>query len=70
MLSCQKDLFSIEESITYLNCAYMSPLMHSVVEAGRMGLLSKAQPYRLKVDDFFDMPQQLREAFAQAHPRD
>jgi selenocysteine lyase/cysteine desulfurase len=60
MIPCQRHLFDIPEGITYLNCAYMSPLMHSVVEAGRTGLERKLHPWQIKVEDFFDQADDLR----------
>ena len=38
MIPCQRHLFDIPDDVAYLNCAYMSPLMKSAVEAGSMGL--------------------------------
>ena len=37
MIPCQRHLFDLPDDIAYLNCAYMAPLMHSVVEAGQRG---------------------------------
>ena len=65
MLSCQKSLFSLDESVTYLNCAYMAPLTHSIEAAGIQGIRHKSEPYKSQVGDFFDPPQRVREAFAQ-----
>jgi selenocysteine lyase/cysteine desulfurase len=60
MIPCQRDLFDIPDGITYLNCAYMSPLMHSVVEAGKAGMQRKARPWELKAEDFFNQDEDLR----------
>ena len=38
-MKCQLDKFIIEGNKTYLNCAYMSPMLESVENAGK--LLSK-----------------------------
>jgi selenocysteine lyase/cysteine desulfurase len=64
MLSCQKDLFSLESDFHYLNGAYMSPLLKSVEEAGYAGVRRKVRPYRLTDKDFFIEPDQLRGLFA------
>ena len=53
MLSSQKHLFQLPDDITYLNCAYMSPLLQSSVEAGIKGILRKANPAYIKAEDFF-----------------
>ena len=53
MLQCQRDLFDIPSEVTYLNCAYMSPLMKTVLNAGGQGLARKAHPWELTADTFF-----------------
>lgn len=53
MLTCQRHLFDIPDNIAYLNCAYMSPLMRSVVEAGNSGLHRKAHPWEITPEHFF-----------------
>ncbi len=65
MLSCQKHLFSLPEDLIYLNCAYMSPLLRSVEDAGIRGLREKRNPSRVTPDDFFTPLQQVRDSFAQ-----
>lgn len=64
MLQSQRHLFSLEEDIHYLNCAYMSPLMKSVEEAGIDGLVSKRNPHKITPQDFFEDSTKLREEFA------
>ena len=46
-LDSQRHLFDIPEDITYLNCGYMSPLMHAVRDAGVEGLTRKCQPWKI-----------------------
>jgi selenocysteine lyase/cysteine desulfurase len=60
MIPSQRALFDIPDNITYLNCAYMSPLMHSVVDAGKTGLARKARPWEVTADDFFNQDEDLR----------
>ena len=60
----QRHLFDIPDEVAYLNCAYMGPLMHSVVEAGDRGIRAKARPWGIVPDDFFDDGEQARERFA------
>ncbi len=63
-LSCQKELFELDESVTYLNCAYMSPQMRSVTAAGMKAITRKARPYEIQVSAFFDPVRQLKENFS------
>jgi len=64
MIDNQRALFDIPEEIAYLNCAYLSPLMHSVVEAGRRGLERKARPWEIGGDDFWRESNRARALFA------
>ena len=65
MLKCQKDLFSIDKSVTYLNCAYMSPLLKSVEEAGIIGMQGKRTPSKTTAQDFFTGVKKLKSAFSE-----
>jgi selenocysteine lyase/cysteine desulfurase len=65
MLSCQRHLFDIPDDVAYLNCAYMSPLMKPVVEAGVTGLARKAHPWELTPDKFFTGSDEFRTTAAQ-----
>lgn len=65
MLTCKRNKFTLPPSITYLNCAYMSPLLKSVEKAGIRGLRIKRNPARITVEDFFSDSEALRKAFAQ-----
>ena len=60
----QRHLFDIPEDVAYLNCAYMGPLMHAVVEAGDRGVRAKARPWGISADDFFADGERSRELFA------
>jgi selenocysteine lyase/cysteine desulfurase len=64
MIPCQRYLFDIPNGVTYLNCAYMSPLMRSAVEAGQAGVARKAQPWNIFADDFFTGSEELRSVAA------
>lgn len=66
MLACQKHLFSLSPAIHYLNCAYMSPLLKSVEEAGIQGITKRRNPaLEIKPEDFFTDSNQLKAIFAQ-----
>jgi selenocysteine lyase/cysteine desulfurase len=62
MLANQRHLFSLPEGLHYLNCAYFSPLLKSVEEAGIAGVRLKGNPTRMTVPDFFRESEALREA--------
>lgn len=64
-LPSQRHLFDIPDDVAYLNCAYMSPLMRRVREAGVAGLTRKAQPWNITPRDFFSGSDALRAAFAE-----
>lgn len=55
-----KELFEINEEITYLNCSSMSPLLKSVKEAGITALERRAHPWRLIDKDWFEDAEALR----------
>lgn len=64
MLTCKSAKFSLPKNQTYLNCAYMSPLLKSVEKAGLRGVRSKRNPAEIRPDDFFTVSRSLRTAFA------
>src|SRR5215472_11831597 len=64
ILPNQRDRFDIPADVTYLNCAYMSPLLRTVVEAGQAGIARKAQPWRISSEDFFREVETARGLFA------
>ncbi|MFT5802449.1 MAG: selenocysteine lyase/cysteine desulfurase, partial [Nonlabens sp.] len=63
-LSSQKHLFSIPDDISYINCAYMGPLMKSVEEIGIAAVKRKSQPWTISPADFFSDVEILKETFA------
>jgi selenocysteine lyase/cysteine desulfurase len=65
MLPCQRHLFDIPSDVAYLNCAYMSPLMKSAVEAGTVGLARKTRPWEITPDKFFTGADEFRQTAAQ-----
>ncbi len=64
MLTNQRHLFNLPEDTTYLNCAYMSPMLKSVAEKGVQAIYGKEDPTTIKPDDFFNNTRKLREEFA------
>ncbi|MGA7575757.1 MAG: aminotransferase class V-fold PLP-dependent enzyme [Terriglobales bacterium] len=65
MLPCQRHLFDIPYDVAYLNCAYMSPLMKPVIEAGNTALARKAHPWELTPEKFFTGSDEFRATAAQ-----
>ena len=63
-LSNQKDKFNLDQTVVYLNGAFMSPQLKSVSEVGLEALKVKENPAVVGVDDFFDTPRQLRAEFS------
>ena len=64
MIPSRRHLFDLPDDVAYLNCAYMAPLMHSVVEAGLRGVRCKARPWEIAAPDFFSGPARARGLFA------
>ena len=65
MLPCQKDLFSLDASMHYINCAYMGPLLKSVEDAGIKGMQKKRNPFLVSPANFFDDAEEVRKLFGQ-----
>lgn len=60
----QRTKFSLPVGDTYLNCAYMSPLMKRVERAGLAGMRTKRNPTGVSAEDFFSLTEVLRKEFA------
>jgi selenocysteine lyase/cysteine desulfurase len=60
----RKNLFHLDESVTYLNCSYMSPMLKTVKQAGLAALDIRAQPWKLTVEDWFTKAETLRDLAA------
>jgi len=63
MLTNQKHLFSLNDDVRYLNCAYKAPLLKSSENAAMQALKKERNPADLKPDDFFKNVTQVREEF-------
>ena len=64
MIPSQRELFDLPENITYLNCAYTSPLLKTAREAGRAAIQAKSNPWTITAGDFFSSSNTARELFA------
>lgn len=60
----KKSDFLIPADISYINCAYMSPLSRETINAGKMAVELKAHPYQISADDFFKTTESIRYEFA------
>ena len=65
MIPNQRSLFSIPDEISYLNCAYTSPLLRSAEAAGKKAVAAKAYPWQITPAHFFSMLEPVREKFGQ-----
>ena len=61
----QRALFDMPDGITYLNCAYMSPLLKSASKAGEQAIAEKRCPWGTTPEDFFTQSEQTRALFAE-----
>ena len=67
IIQSQKHLFDIPEQVAYLNNAYMSPLMHTVVAAMETGISCKVQPWHYTSDEFFTYAEEARDLAGQIY---
>lgn len=63
-LGSQRYLFEVPEEVAYFNTANMSPLLHSVREAGNSGLARRAAPWLVTAADWFSDVERLRGGYA------
>lgn len=63
-MRCQKSKFILSNKAIYLNCAYMSPMLKKVENAGIKGLKQKRKPYKIYPKDFFNNVVLTKKAFA------
>ena len=63
-MRCQKSKFILSNKTTYLNCAYMSPMLKKVEKAGISGIKQKRKPYKIYPDDFFNNVALVNKTFA------
>lgn len=59
-LHSAKSLFILEEGITYLNCANMSPMLIAARDAGLEALETRAAPWKISTADWFTNAEKLR----------
>ncbi len=54
--TCKKHLFDIPPDVTYLNAAYMSPILKQAAVLGQRAVAKKMQPWNIAIPDFFEPP--------------
>jgi selenocysteine lyase/cysteine desulfurase len=64
MLTCKHSKFTLPPRITYLNCAYLSPMLKSVEKVGIRALRIKRNPVDITPQDFFTDGEKLRVEYA------
>ncbi len=64
LLTCQKNLFDLDDEVTYLNLAYMSPLLKSVARAGVNAVNQKLKPWQVYPVDFFSQVDKAKHLFS------
>lgn len=65
IIPCQRELFDLPADVTYLNCAYMSPLMKQVMVAGEAAIRRKGHPWQVSPPDFFSESGRVRDLAGQ-----
>ena len=63
-MRCQKTKFILSKKVTYLNCAYMSPMLKKVEKAGVKGIKQKRKPYHITPIDFFKTSDLVKKKFS------
>lgn len=63
-MKCQREKFQLQRKYAYLNCAYMSPILKKVENAGIKGIKKKRKPFQILGDDFFHETETLRLLFS------
>ncbi|MFT5168422.1 MAG: selenocysteine lyase/cysteine desulfurase [Saprospiraceae bacterium] len=64
MLSCQKYLFDLPDDVSYLNCAYMGPLLKQSEAIGQHEIKKRLRPFQYSKDDFFNPVEDLKANFS------
>ncbi|MBX2961190.1 MAG: aminotransferase class V-fold PLP-dependent enzyme [Cyclobacteriaceae bacterium] len=64
MLNSKRAQFTLPPQVSYLNCAYMSPLLKSVEKVGVKALRKKRNPVSISQQDFFTDTELLRKEYA------
>lgn len=63
-MELQKQLFDLDEEVTYINGAFMSPSLKSVAEIGKRQVDAKLKPYQITGSDFFTTVAEIKKEFS------
>lgn len=63
-MDCQKNLFSLDSDVHYLNCAFKAPLLKSAEAKCHEALIRERNPFHIGVQDFFDPSEEIKKEFA------
>jgi selenocysteine lyase/cysteine desulfurase len=64
-LTPQQDKFKLDKDVTYLNTAYMAPLLKESERIGIEALSKKCTPYKYQLSDFFEPVENIKKLFAE-----
>lgn len=64
-IKTQHNKFKLPVNVTYLNCAFMSPLLRTVEKEGHAAVSQKCFPYQITREDFFKHTYKLKQLFSQ-----
>ncbi|MCU0398149.1 MAG: aminotransferase class V-fold PLP-dependent enzyme [Cyclobacteriaceae bacterium] len=64
MLTSKRAKFTLPSQVSYLNCAYMSPMLKSVEKSGIQAMRKKRNPVQISAEDFFSDSNALRSEYA------
>ena len=64
-LAVQRELFDIPRTVSYLNCANMSPQLRAVTAAGVAAVQGRTAPWTIRPEDWFVRSERLRTLFAE-----
>jgi len=62
-MKSQKELFSLDENVHYLNCAFKAPLLKSAEAACINALIKERNPFNKSANDFFETTADVRSSF-------
>ena len=63
-MKCQKQKFILTGKKTYLNCAYMSPMLKKVEKAGIRGIHLQRKPEKIMPEHFFNNIKEIKGSFS------
>ena len=63
-MKCQKQKFILTGKKTYLNCAYMSPMLKKVEKAGIRGIHLQRKPEKIMPEHFFNNIREIKGSFS------